>query len=104
MCREFGIHIGRLTLAFLILSSGMYIASSAFLPSSFAMYVYENLHKFINNIFKRLILYTLLHRYLSTLATAAWYGRQYELAIFATAISALLGWPFAALLGYYLYV
>ncbi|XP_076656852.1 alpha-1,2-mannosyltransferase Alg9 isoform X1 [Halictus rubicundus] len=74
VCREFGIHIGRLTLFFLIVSSGMYIASAAFLPSSFSMY-------------------------LSTVATAAWYGRQYELAIFATAISALLGWPFAALLG-----
>ncbi|XP_043259088.1 alpha-1,2-mannosyltransferase ALG9 [Colletes gigas] len=74
VCREFGIHIGRLTLVFLIFSSGMYIASAAFLPSSFSMY-------------------------LSTTATAAWYGRQYELAIFATAISALLGWPFAALLG-----
>ncbi|XP_031371223.1 alpha-1,2-mannosyltransferase ALG9 isoform X2 [Apis dorsata] len=74
VCREFGIHIGRLTLVFLILSSGMYIASAAFLPSSFSMY-------------------------LSTIATAAWYGRQYELAIFATALSTLLGWPFAALLG-----
>lgn len=74
VCREFGIHIGRLTLVFLILSSGMYIASAAFLPSSFSMY-------------------------LSTIAIAAWYGRQYELAIFATALSALLGWPFAALLG-----
>ncbi|OAD56074.1 Alpha-1,2-mannosyltransferase ALG9 [Eufriesea mexicana] len=39
VCREFGIHIGRLTLVFLILSSGMYIASAAFLPSSFSMYV-----------------------------------------------------------------
>lgn len=38
---------------------------------------------------------------MSTAAIAAWYGRQYELAIFATAISVLLGWPFAALLGYY---
>ncbi|XP_026667474.1 alpha-1,2-mannosyltransferase ALG9 isoform X2 [Ceratina calcarata] len=74
VCREFGIHIGRLTLVFLILSSGMYIASAAFLPSSFSMY-------------------------LSTAAIAAWYGRRYELAIFGTALSALLGWPFAALLG-----
>ncbi|XP_001599180.2 alpha-1,2-mannosyltransferase ALG9 [Nasonia vitripennis] len=72
--REFGIHIARMTLAFLILSSGMFISSAAFLPSSFSMYF-------------------------STIAIAAWYGRKYELAIFATAISALLGWPFAALLG-----
>ncbi|KYQ53422.1 Alpha-1,2-mannosyltransferase ALG9, partial [Trachymyrmex zeteki] len=74
VCREFGIHVARLTFVFLIFSSGMYISSAAFLPSSFSMY-------------------------LSTVATAAWYARQYELAIFATAISSLLGWPFAALLG-----
>ncbi|XP_014219849.1 alpha-1,2-mannosyltransferase ALG9 [Copidosoma floridanum] len=74
VCREFGIHIARLTLAFLIFSSGMFISSAAFLPSSFSMYF-------------------------STVAIAAWYGRKYELAIFATAISSLLGWPFAALLG-----
>ncbi|XP_011501589.1 PREDICTED: alpha-1,2-mannosyltransferase ALG9 [Ceratosolen solmsi marchali] len=71
---EFGIHIARLTLAFLILSTGMFISSTAFLPSSFSMY-------------------------LSTVGIAAWYGRKYEFAIFATAISSLLGWPFAALLG-----
>ncbi|XP_046734487.1 alpha-1,2-mannosyltransferase ALG9 [Diprion similis] len=74
VCREFGVHIARLTLAFLIFSSGMYISSAAFLPSSFSMY-------------------------LSTVAIAAWYDRKYELAIFTTAISSLLGWPFAVLLG-----
>ncbi|KAJ8683636.1 hypothetical protein QAD02_019428 [Eretmocerus hayati] len=74
VCREFGVHIGRLTLAFLILSTGMFISSAAFLPSSFSMY-------------------------LSTTAIAAWYSRKYEVAIFTTAISSLLGWPFAALLG-----
>ncbi|XP_020288827.1 alpha-1,2-mannosyltransferase ALG9 isoform X2 [Pseudomyrmex gracilis] len=74
VCLEFGIHIGRLTLAFLVLSSGMYISSAAFLPSSFSMSI-------------------------STIAIASWYARRYELAIFTTAISSLLGWPFAALLG-----
>ncbi|XP_012284880.1 alpha-1,2-mannosyltransferase ALG9 isoform X1 [Orussus abietinus] len=74
VCREFGIHIARMTLVFLIVSSGMFISSAAFLPSSFSMY-------------------------LSTVAVGAWYDRKYEFAIFATAISSLLGWPFAALLG-----
>ncbi|XP_058808274.1 alpha-1,2-mannosyltransferase ALG9 isoform X2 [Phymastichus coffea] len=74
VCREFGVHIARVTLAFMVLSSGMFISSAAFLPSSFSMC-------------------------LSTLAIAAWFGRKYELAIFSTAISALIGWPFAALLG-----
>ncbi|XP_043284847.1 alpha-1,2-mannosyltransferase ALG9 [Venturia canescens] len=74
VCREFGVHIARLTFVFLITSSGMFISSAAFLPSSFSMYW-------------------------STAAIAAWYARKYELAIFTTAISSLLGWPFAALLG-----
>lgn len=74
VCKEFGIHIARLTYVFLITSSGMFISSSAFLPSSFAMCF-------------------------STVSIAAWYGRKYEIAIFTTAISALLGWPFAALIG-----
>ncbi|XP_033210199.1 alpha-1,2-mannosyltransferase ALG9 isoform X3 [Belonocnema kinseyi] len=74
VCREFGVHIARMTLAFLLLSPGMYISSAAFLPSAFSMY-------------------------LCTVAISAWYARKYELAIFATAVSALIGWPFAALLG-----
>ncbi|XP_008544878.1 alpha-1,2-mannosyltransferase ALG9 [Microplitis demolitor] len=74
VCKEFGVHVARLTLVFLISSSGMFISSAAFLPSSFSMYV-------------------------STAAISAWYARKYELAIFATAISSLLGWPFVALLG-----
>ncbi|XP_034937310.1 alpha-1,2-mannosyltransferase ALG9 [Chelonus insularis] len=74
VCKEFGVHVGRLTLAFLITSSGMFISSVAYLPSSYSMY-------------------------LSTISIAVWYSRKYELAIFTTAISSLLCWPFAALLG-----
>ncbi|XP_014234036.1 alpha-1,2-mannosyltransferase ALG9 [Trichogramma pretiosum] len=72
--KEFGIHVARIALGFSLLSSGMYISSAAFLPSSFSMCF-------------------------STAAIAAWFGHKYELAIFYTAISSLLGWPFAALLG-----
>lgn len=43
LCRailaKFGPQIARWTLFFLILSCGMYISSTAFLPSSFAMYL-----------------------------------------------------------------
>ncbi|XP_063984376.1 alpha-1,2-mannosyltransferase ALG9 isoform X2 [Diachasmimorpha longicaudata] len=35
--KEFGVHIARLTYAFLITSSGMFIASAAYLPSSFSI-------------------------------------------------------------------
>lgn len=74
VCREFGVHIGRMCLAFLIFSAGMFISSTAFLPSTFAMYAFTG-------------------------ACAAWWMEKYPLAVFLTAIGALLGWPFAALLG-----
>ena len=37
--KHFGASVARLTLAFLLLSTGMYISASAFLPSSFSMYM-----------------------------------------------------------------
>ncbi|CAD7092870.1 unnamed protein product [Hermetia illucens] len=72
--REFGIHIGRLWLIFQLFSVGMFISSTALLPSSFSMYF-------------------------TGAAMAAWWHQKYTLAVFFIAISALLGWPFAALLG-----
>ncbi|XP_073983523.1 alpha-1,2-mannosyltransferase Alg9 [Rhodnius prolixus] len=74
VCREFGIHVGRITLIFLLFSAGMFISSTSFLPSSFSMYM-------------------------TMLSIGAWYHRKYELAVFTTAISAFLSWPFAALIG-----
>lgn len=50
------------------------MSSTALLPSSFSMYF-------------------------GCSALAAWWQKRYSLAIFFTAISALLGWPFAALIG-----
>lgn len=52
----------------------MFISSTALLPSSFSMY-------------------------LGTAALAAWWHQHYKLAIFFTAISTFLGWPFAVLIG-----
>lgn len=74
VCREFGIQIGRLWLLFQLFAPGMFIASTALLPSSFSMY-------------------------LGSAALAAWWNQRYCLAVFLIAISALLGWPFAALVG-----
>ncbi|KAL1140575.1 hypothetical protein AAG570_000505, partial [Ranatra chinensis] len=74
VCREFGIHVGRLMLIFLLFSAGMFVSSTAFLPSTFSMYM-------------------------TMLSIGAWYHRKYELAVFTTAISAFLSWPFAALIG-----
>lgn len=72
--REFGVQIGRLWLMFQLFAPGMFIASTALLPSSFSMY-------------------------LGSGALAAWWTQRYRLAVFLIAISALLGWPFAALVG-----
>ncbi|XP_060516914.1 alpha-1,2-mannosyltransferase ALG9 [Cylas formicarius] len=74
VCKEFGVHIGRICLVFQLFSPGMFISSTAFLPSSFAMYSF-------------------------TAACAAWWQQRYALAIFFVALGALLGWPFAAVLG-----
>ncbi|XP_076435591.1 alpha-1,2-mannosyltransferase ALG9-like [Babylonia areolata] len=70
-----GSNIARLTLWFLLLSTGLFISSTAFLPSSFSML-------------------------LTMVATAAWLScRQQGIAILAVAASAIIGWPFAAALG-----
>ncbi|XP_071443029.1 alpha-1,2-mannosyltransferase ALG9 isoform X3 [Hetaerina americana] len=74
ICREFGVHVGRLTLAFMVFGAGMFVASTAYLPSSFSMYM-------------------------AMLSLGAWYQRKYEFAIFTTALSTFLSWPFAGLLG-----
>lgn len=74
VAKEVGVNVGRLTLAFLVLSAGMFISSTAFLPSSTSMF-------------------------LVMLSHGAWFNQSYALAIFTTAISAFLSWPFAALLG-----
>jgi hypothetical protein len=68
----------------------MFIASSAFLPSSFSMQE-KNTYKFSS--------VTFCYRYMTLLSMAAWYEKQFALAVLATALSALLSWPFAALIG-----
>ena len=72
--RQFGSNVGRLTLALLLLSTGMFVASTAFLPSTFSMYM-------------------------TMVSMAAWWQGHLQIAIFATAASALIGWPFAAAIG-----
>ncbi|XP_075236016.1 alpha-1,2-mannosyltransferase Alg9 [Lycorma delicatula] len=74
VCREFGIHVGRVVLAFMLFSAGMFISCTAFLPSSFSMYM-------------------------TLISMGAWFQRKYELAVFATALSTFLSWPFVALIG-----
>lgn len=74
ICQEFGIHIARLWLIFQIFSVGMFVSSTAFLPSSFAMYF-------------------------GCSSLAAWWQMRYPLAVVLMAIASLLGWPFAGLLG-----
>lgn len=66
ICKEFGVHIGRVCWTFQIFSAGAFISSTAFLPSSFAMYT-------------------------CAAACASWWQQKYPLAIFFIALGALLG-------------
>lgn len=72
--QELGTNVARVTLGILLASSGMFHAGTAFLPSTTSMY-------------------------LTMLSYGAWLRRNQKLAIFFTAFSAFLSWPFAALLG-----
>ena len=97
--QEFGPKVGRLTLAFLLFSAGMFQSSSAFLPSSFSMQVYRR--RILELMFDGcIILFVGISRYMCSLSMGAWYLRQYPLAILSTALSAFLSWPFAGVLGY----
>ena len=62
---EFGANVGRLCLGLLVTSAGMFVASSAFLPSTTSLY-------------------------LTLLSVGAWFHQRYKLAIFFTALSTFL--------------
>ncbi|CAD6194017.1 unnamed protein product [Caenorhabditis auriculariae] len=72
--RKLNINTGRVFLLFSLLSTGMFISSTAFLPSSFAM---------------SLNLYII----------AAYLTEKWAIAITCTAFSTMVGWPFSAVLG-----
>lgn len=71
--RQFGHRVGRYLLLFLALSPGMFHSSTAFLPSSFAMYALMALY-------------------------ACWFAQYYALGIFIGVLAVLSGWPYVALL------
>lgn len=74
VCKQFGAKIGQLMLWLMLFSTGMFIACSSFLPSSFSMY-------------------------LTMVAMGAWFLNNTHIAILAVAASAIIGWPFSAALG-----
>ncbi|NP_001381277.1 alpha-1,2-mannosyltransferase ALG9 isoform 1 [Rattus norvegicus] len=74
VCKKFGLHVSRMMLAFLVLSTGMFCSSSAFLPSSFCMYT-------------------------TLVAMTGWYMDKTPIAVLGVAAGAILGWPFSAALG-----
>uniref|UniRef100_A0A6I8PFP7 Mannosyltransferase n=1 Tax=Ornithorhynchus anatinus TaxID=9258 RepID=A0A6I8PFP7_ORNAN len=74
VCKKFGLHVSRLMLAFLVLSTGMFCSAAAFLPSSFCMYT-------------------------TVVAMAGWFMDKTPVAVLAVAAGAILGWPFSAALG-----
>lgn len=74
VCKKFGLHVGRLMLAFLVLSTGMFCSSAAFLPSTFCMYT-------------------------TLVAMTGWFQDSTPLAVTGVAAGAIVGWPFSALIG-----
>ncbi|XP_069752069.1 alpha-1,2-mannosyltransferase ALG9 isoform X4 [Narcine bancroftii] len=74
VCKKFGLHVGRIMLAFLVLSTGMFCSAAAFLPSSFCMYT-------------------------TLIAETGWFMNQNAVAVLGVAAGAIVGWPFSAALG-----
>ncbi|XP_023236318.1 alpha-1,2-mannosyltransferase ALG9-like isoform X3 [Centruroides sculpturatus] len=74
ICYQFGYKVGTLTLIFLTFATGTFISSTAYLPSSFSMYMIM-------------------------ISFAGLFLHHYKVAIISTALSTLVGWPFAAVLG-----
>ncbi|KAM8927591.1 alpha-1,2-mannosyltransferase ALG9 [Pelodytes ibericus] len=75
VCKKFGLHVGRLTLAFLVLSTGMFSSAAAYLPSSFCMYT-------------------------TIIAMTGWYMEKVSVAVLGVAAGAIWGWPFSVVLGF----
>ena len=71
--KSFGSNTGRLTLTFLFLATGMYVSSTAFLPSTFSMYM-------------TLLIY------------GSWFQSHIKTCLFTIALNGLYGWPFASAL------
>lgn len=69
--RSFGSFIAQIWLVAQVFSPGMFISSTALLPSTFSMYC-------------------------TMLFLSAWWDKHYTLAILGIVISAFIGWPFAA--------
>ncbi|XP_053308593.1 alpha-1,2-mannosyltransferase ALG9 isoform X2 [Spea bombifrons] len=74
VCKKFGLHVGRLMLAFLVLSTGMFCSAAAYLPSTFCMYT-------------------------TVIAMTGWYTEKVGLAVLGVAAGAIWGWPFSVVLG-----
>lgn len=72
--KEVGTNVARITLAFTVFSAGMFSCGTSYLPSTTSMY-------------------------LVMLSHGAWLNQSYALAVFATAFSTFMSWPFAVILG-----
>ncbi|CAN7992185.1 unnamed protein product [Ixodes hexagonus] len=71
---RFGPVVARGTLVLLLFSTGMFVSSTAYLPSTFSMYA-------------------------TLVAMGGWFVNDTRVTVLATAVGALLGWPFSAALG-----
>ncbi|XP_045450852.1 alpha-1,2-mannosyltransferase ALG9 [Melitaea cinxia] len=74
VCHEFGVHVGRVWLCLTLPAAGCFASSAAMLPSAWSSA-------------------------LVSAALACWWRRRYPPAVLFIAATALLSWPFTALLG-----
>ncbi|XP_064486177.1 alpha-1,2-mannosyltransferase ALG9-like [Ornithodoros turicata] len=70
----FGANVARIMLVLMLFSTGMFISSTAFLPSTFSMYAV-------------------------LVSFGAWFLDEHRITVFSTAMGSLFGWPFSAILG-----
>ncbi|XP_048004680.1 alpha-1,2-mannosyltransferase ALG9 [Leguminivora glycinivorella] len=74
ICHEYGVHVGRVWLGLTLPAAGCFASSAAMLPSAWSSA-------------------------LTAVALASWWRRRYPAAVIFTAATALLSWPFTALIG-----
>lgn len=72
LARCAGESVARYCMAFMLMSSGMYFASTSLLPNTLSMHM-------------------------TMIAYGAWFCDHYKLTVFAAGISILIGWPYAAI-------
>lgn len=114
VCKKFGLHVGRLLLAFLVLSAGMFCSSAGESNQMGNLWliclITWNLIFFFDIlcihcrlmcvfVFYAAFLPSTFCMYSTVVAMTGWFQGHPSLAVLGIAAGAIVGWPFCALLG-----